>query len=116
MFRGYNEAAALASNEEKKRTSSDTVLVDKYNVTKRSKSLVEKHQEESANRRKRKSRQKKTKEKEQKEEWVGKHPWKPWDPEKDLTAGRQKVNLDSDSMVKGLSSRFSGGNVQRNFL
>ncbi|KAF9611732.1 hypothetical protein IFM89_034915 [Coptis chinensis] len=116
----YNEAAALASNEEKKRTSSDADLVDKYNITKRSKSLVEKHQEESANRRKRKSKQEKTKEKDLKEqkeeEWVGKHPWKPWDREKDLTAGRQNVNLDSENMVKGLSSRFSGGNVQRNFL
>ncbi|KAF9586884.1 hypothetical protein IFM89_039909 [Coptis chinensis] len=111
---------SLASNEEKKRTSSDADLVDKYNITKRSKSLVEKHQEESANHRKRKSKQEKTKEKylkEQKEEeWVGKHPWKPWDREKDLTAGRQNVNLDSENMVKGLSSRFSGGNVQRNFL
>ncbi|KAF9601162.1 hypothetical protein IFM89_017110 [Coptis chinensis] len=116
----YNEAAALASNEEKKRTSSDADLVDKYNITKSSKSLVEKHQEESANRRKRKSKQEKTKEKDLKEqkeeEWVGKHPWKPWDREKDLTAGRQNVNLDSENMVKGLSSRFSGWNVQRNFL
>ncbi|PIA39359.1 hypothetical protein AQUCO_02600072v1 [Aquilegia coerulea] len=107
----YNEAAALASNEEKKRTNSDADLVDQYNRTKRSKSLVEKHQEDLTKRPKKKSKQEK-----KKEEWAGQHPWKPWDREKDLTAGRQNVNLDADNMVKGLTSRFSGGNIQRNFL
>ncbi|XP_043689388.1 uncharacterized protein LOC122640299 [Telopea speciosissima] len=109
----YNKAAALASNEEeKKRKSSDADLVDKYNQAKRSKSLVQKHQEEAASSRSKK----KIKQQTDKEEWVGKHPWKPWDRENDLTAGRQKVNLDSESMMQGLSSRFSSGTVQRNFL
>lgn len=107
----YNEAAALASNEEKKRTNSDADLVDQYNRAKRSKSLVEKHQEMSTSGAKKKSKQEK-----KKEEWVGQHPWKPWDREKDLAAGRQKVNLDAENMVKGLTSRFSSGPVQRNFL
>lgn len=109
----YNEASALASNEdEKKRASADAELVDKYNKAKRSKTLVQKHQEEAASKSKKKSKQKPEKE----EEWVGQHPWKPWDREKDLTAGRKTVNLDSESMTKGLTSRFSSGNFQRNFL
>lgn len=108
----YNEATALASNEdEKKRASADAELVDKYNKAKRSKTLVQKHQEEASSKSKKKSKQQP-----QKEDWVGQHPWKPWDREKDLTAGRKTVNFDSESMTKDLSSRFSSGNFQRNFL
>lgn len=108
----YNEANALASNEEeKKRASGDADLVDKYNKAKRSKTLVQKYQEDVASKSKKKSKQQS-----EKEEWVGQHPWKPWDREKDLTAGRQSVKLDSESMSEGLSSRFSSGNFQRNFL
>ncbi|QCE07996.1 nucleolar and coiled-body phosphoprotein 1 [Vigna unguiculata] len=111
----YNEATALASNdEEKKRASEDADLVDKYNKAKRSKTLVQKHQEEVANKSKKKSKQ--VKQQPGKQEWVGQHPWKPWDREKDLTAGRKSVNFDSESMTKDLSSRFSSGNFQRNFL
>ncbi|KAB1220665.1 hypothetical protein CJ030_MR3G009385 [Morella rubra] len=52
----YNEAAALASNEEqKKQKSSVADLVDKYNKERRSKSLVQKHQEDSASQSKKKS-------------------------------------------------------------
>ncbi|KAF3443932.1 hypothetical protein FNV43_RR13622 [Rhamnella rubrinervis] len=105
----YNEAASLASNEVQK--SSDADLVDKYNKEKRSKSLVEKHQEKAAKRSKKKSSQPK-----EKEDWVGQHPWKPWDREKDLTAGRQSVKLDSENMSQGLTSRFSSASFQRNFL
>lgn len=94
--------------------SSEAKLVDQYNMAKRSKSLVEKHQEASA-----KSRVKKRSKQEKesgKDEWEGNHPWKPWDREKDLTAGRQSVNLDRENMTQGLSSRFSSGSFQRNFL
>ncbi|OMO92742.1 hypothetical protein CCACVL1_06765 [Corchorus capsularis] len=114
FLEAYNEAAALASNEEeKKRTNSDAALVDKYNKEKRSKSLVQKHQEETAKRSKKKSKQQAEKEK---VEWEGKHPWKPWDREKDLVAGRQSVKLDAENMSQGLTSRFSTGTFQRNFL
>ncbi|KAK6938519.1 protein of unknown function DUF3752 [Dillenia turbinata] len=111
----YDEATALASNEvERKRRSSEAELVDKYNEAKRSKSLLQKHQESAdSSRSKRKSKQPAGAEK---EDWVGKHPWKPWDREKDLTAGRQRVNLDAENMAEGLSSRFSSGSFQRNFL
>ncbi|KAL0351381.1 UNVERIFIED_CONTAM: hypothetical protein Scaly_1526800 [Sesamum calycinum] len=108
----YNEAAALASNEqEKKRVNADAELVDQYNKAKRSKSLVEKHQDSLTKRPKKKGKQESAK-----EEWEGNHPWKPWDREKDLTAGRQNVKLDADNMAQGLSSRFSSGSFQRNFL
>ncbi|KAK7379824.1 hypothetical protein VNO78_34348 [Psophocarpus tetragonolobus] len=111
----YNEATALASNEEeKKRASADAELVDKYNKAKRSKTLVQKHQEDIASKSKKKSKQ--AKQQPDKEDWVGQHPWKPWDREKDLTAGRKTVNFDSESMAKGLSSRFTSGSFQRNFL
>ncbi|KAF9597629.1 hypothetical protein IFM89_020108 [Coptis chinensis] len=91
-------------------TISPNVLNHWWRSTKKSQLTTEK---ESPNRRK---RRKKDLKEQKEEEWVGKHPWKPWDREKDLTAGRQNVNLDSENMVKGLSSRFSGGNVQRNLL
>ncbi|KAL5732537.1 hypothetical protein ACOSQ2_032229 [Xanthoceras sorbifolium] len=108
----YNEAAALASNQdEKSRKNPDADLVDKYNKEKRSKSLFQKHQEDIKTRAKKKSKQP-----QEKEEWAGQHPWKPWDREKDLTAGRQNVNLDSENMTQGLTSRFSSGSYQRNFL
>lgn len=108
----YNQATALASNEEeKKRASTDADLVDKYNKAKRSKTLVQKHREEVASKSKKKSNQQTDK-----GEWVGQHPWKPWDREKDLGAGRMKVKLDAEGMSEGLSSRFNSGNFQRNFL
>lgn len=108
----YNEATALASNEqEKKQSNADAELVDQYNKAKRSKTLVEKHKESIQNRSKKKSKQEPVK-----EEWEGKHPWKPWDREKDLTAGRLSVKLDPENMSKGLSSRFSSGSFQRSFL
>ncbi|XP_057975529.1 uncharacterized protein LOC131162924 [Malania oleifera] len=109
----YNEAAALASNEEEKmKARSDADLVEKYNKARRPKSLVQKHQEEFSSHSKRKSKQLPP----EKEEWVGKHPWKPWDREKDLTAGQKSIKFDSDSMAQGLTSRFSSGTFQKNFL
>lgn len=108
----YNEAAALASNDQqKKNTNIDAEMVENYNKAKRSKSLVEKHQEIARSRSKKKSKQDQSE-----QEWEGQHPWKPWDREKDLTAGRLNVKLDAENMSQGLSSRFSSGSFQRNFL
>ncbi|KAL7208065.1 hypothetical protein ACSBR1_029926 [Camellia fascicularis] len=110
----YNEAAALAStDQENKNTNSDAALVDEYNKRKRPKSLVEKHKEAA---RTSSSSKKKSKQERAKEEWEGQHPWKPWDREKDLTAGRQSVKLYAEDMSQGLASRFSSGTFQRNFL
>uniref|UniRef100_A0A1J3IAH7 DnaJ-like protein subfamily C member 14 n=1 Tax=Noccaea caerulescens TaxID=107243 RepID=A0A1J3IAH7_NOCCA len=118
----YNKANALASSEgDNMKRSLDADLVDKYNKQKRSKSLVEKHREESSSSTSSRSKKKKfssssSKEKTEKDEWVGKHPWKPWDRENDLSAGRQKVKLDAEGMAEGLASKFSSGNFQRSFL
>ncbi|EYU22849.1 hypothetical protein ABFS82_03G110200 [Erythranthe guttata] len=113
----YNEAAALASNEQdKKRVNPDAELVDQYNKAKRSKSLVEKHNESIRKISKKKSKGEDAAKETGKEEWEGNHPWKPWDREKDLTAGRLNVKLDADNMSQGLTSRFSSGTFQRNFL
>ncbi|KAG5091301.1 hypothetical protein JHK82_050079 [Glycine max] len=54
----YNEATALASNEEdKKRASVDAELVEKCNKAKWSKTLVQKYQEEVASKSKKKSKE-----------------------------------------------------------
>uniref|UniRef100_A0A0D6R351 J domain-containing protein n=1 Tax=Araucaria cunninghamii TaxID=56994 RepID=A0A0D6R351_ARACU len=105
---GENEIDAL----EKKRSSATAELMDNYNKSKRSVSLVEKHQKEL----KKPSKKIKQTEKQEEEEWSGKHPWKPWDREADLAAGRQKVTFDANSSAKGLTSRFSSGSVERSFL
>uniref|UniRef100_A0ACD5W3T0 Uncharacterized protein n=2 Tax=Avena sativa TaxID=4498 RepID=A0ACD5W3T0_AVESA len=104
----YNKAKAIADGYEEKVTASDASLVDKYNSSKRSVSLVQKHRESKKEKKKHKQREK--------EEWEENHPWKPWDREKDISAGRQNVSLDPENMTQGLSSRFSSGAVQRNFL
>ncbi|KAL6195053.1 hypothetical protein ACLB2K_030675 [Fragaria x ananassa] len=107
----YNEFALLASNEEERKRSLDAELMDRYNKEKRSKSLLQKHKEEiRANRLKRKYSKQQVE-----EDWVGKHPWKPWDREKDLTGGRKSVKLDSENMTRvplfgfGMHSFESGG-------
>ncbi|CAN8246761.1 unnamed protein product [Cochlearia groenlandica] len=117
----FNKASALASNEgENMKRSLDADLVDKYTKENRSKSLVEKHRQESSSSSSRLKKKKKlsmsSKEKAEKDEWVGNHPWKPWDRENDLNAGRQNVKLDADGMAEGLASKFSSGNFQRSFL
>lgn len=104
----YNKAKSIADGYEEKVKASDASLVDKYNSSKRSVSLVQKHRESKKEKKKHKHREK--------EEWEENHPWKPWDREKDITAGRQNVALDPENMTQGLSSRFSSGAVQRNFL
>ncbi|KAJ4808083.1 DNAJ heat shock N-terminal domain-containing protein-like [Rhynchospora pubera] len=113
----YDKAKALADAEEARsqpKPTSDASLVDKYNASKRAMSLVEKHREDK--KKEKKSEKQKGNKGKEKEEWEGNHPWKPWDREKDLTAGRKSVNLDPKSMSQGLTSRFSGGTTQRNFL
>ncbi|KAJ1275466.1 hypothetical protein BS78_05G137400 [Paspalum vaginatum] len=104
----YNKTKAIAEGDDVKSKNTDVSIVDKYNTSKRSVSLVQKHRESKKEKRKQKQLEK--------EEWEGNHPWKPWDREKDLSAGRQKVALDPENMSQGLSSRFASGAVQRNFL
>lgn len=104
----YNKTKAIAEGDDVKSKNPDASIVDKYNTSKRSVSLVQKHRDSKKEKKKQKQHEK--------EEWEGNHPWKPWDREKDLTAGRQKVALDPENMSQGLTSRFASGSVQRNFL
>ncbi|OEL30522.1 hypothetical protein BAE44_0008459 [Dichanthelium oligosanthes] len=104
----YNKTKAIAEGDDVKIKNLDASIVDKYNTSKRSVSLVQKHRESKKEKKKQKQHEK--------EEWEGNHPWKPWDREKDLSAGRQNVALDPENMSQGLSSRFASGAVQRNFL
>ncbi|CAI9287155.1 unnamed protein product [Lactuca saligna] len=114
----YNQAAALAAGvvQDEGKRNADAELVDKYNKAKRSKSLVEKHLESTRVRSKKKSKAEEGGKEKKQDEWEGQHPWKPWDREKDLTGGRQNVKLDAENKAQGLTSRFSSGSFQRNFL
>lgn len=110
LIEAYNKAKAISDVDgENSKRSSNASLVDEYNASKRSVSLLQKHRAKG-------KRPKKKSKQTEKEEWVGAHPWKPWDRENDLSAGRKKVDLDSKSMGQGLTSRFSSGPTQRNFL
>eukprot|EP01018_Ginkgo_biloba_P024988 Gb_01136 [translate_table: standard] len=113
----YKQAALTATDDnistlEKKHSSAAADLMDSYNKSKRSISLVEKHQQGE----KKKSRKVKQPEKQYEEEWSGKHPWKPWDRESDLHAGRQTLKFDAKNTGEGLTSRFASGSVERSFL
>ncbi|KAH7681505.1 DnaJ domain-containing protein [Dioscorea alata] len=109
-LKAYNKAKAISDMDgDNSERSSNGSLVDEYNASKHSASLLQKHQEKS------KGPKKKSKQPE-KEEWVGAHHWKPWDCETDLSAGQKKFSLDSKSMAQGLTSCFSSGSTQRNFL
>ena len=103
-------------------------LLDNYNNRKRGKSLMEVHQSERASGKNKGKKGKKegggvemglAAQKEEENEWKGHHPWKPWDRENDIAAGRAAVKLDSkEKMAGGLASRFGsgGGGGERQFL
>jgi hypothetical protein len=104
--------------------------MDSYNSNRRLQSLVEKHKlERSEGSKKKKKKQQQGEEKQAgkgvnrpalsktEEGWAGSHPWKPWDREKDLTAGRQSVNLDPKKFTEGLTARFGATqDAPRKFL
>lgn len=92
--------------------SQEADIMDKFNTARRATSLFEKHQQE----RSKKIKKTPNKEAPPPAEWSGNHPWKPWDREKDLTSGRQSVNLDRKNMSEGLSLRFSSSHEERSFL
>eukprot|EP00873_Tetraselmis_striata_P017624 jgi/Tetstr1/437888/TSEL_002841.t1 len=134
---GGPSALALPSARgaaEAKRTSAVASMVDSYNTQKRAKSLLEQHmenQEKEKRERKEKRRREKAKAKgkdkdtgkgkgtagmpdDEGEDWEGKHPWRPFDREKDLgTSGSLKPKSAKEIMEKSgsLGSRFgaSGG-------
>ncbi|BBN16936.1 hypothetical protein MPTK1_7g10580 [Marchantia polymorpha subsp. ruderalis] len=128
----YKQAALTGpepdeSTFEREKAARAAVMMDQYNEKKRALSMVDKLQRENV----KESKKKKgggggggggaasllSKEKERKEaEWQEKHPWKPWDREKDLTAGRQAMKWDAKSVQEGLGSRFGSSAGDRKFL
>ncbi|MCO5601616.1 hypothetical protein L7F22_055739 [Adiantum nelumboides] len=111
------ERQSMLSNEsdhlyKEERDPASAGIMDQFNSVKRGKSLVEKHQMEHT----KVKRASNKREAPQPSEWAASHPWKPWDRDKDLTAGRQKVDLDKSNMAEGLTSRFSSSHKERSFL
>ncbi|MCO5597957.1 hypothetical protein L7F22_052045 [Adiantum nelumboides] len=111
------ERQSMLSNEsdhlyKEERYPASAEIMDQFNSVKRGMSLVEKHQMEHTKVKKASNKREAL----QPAEWVASHPWKPWDRDKDLTAGRQKVDLDKSNMAEGLTSRFSSSHKERNFL
>eukprot|EP00897_Mesotaenium_endlicherianum_P003367 jgi/Mesen1/3058/ME000018S02364 len=128
---------------EQAKASKAALLMDQYNENKRAKTLLEKHQEalaEGAKKRRRKEKEEAAFAKlgkkgagasrgaaakgggvggpgEASKEWEANHPWRPWDRDKDLSAGPKAMKLDKDNMAGGLSSRFGSSNPGgRSFL
>lgn len=120
-----NGSAEELEEREKERAAKEAQLMDSYNSHKRSQSLVEKHQaERAAGGKKKKTKVEKEggvakqRDGEKEPEWKVNHPWKPWDRERDIAAGRKSVNLDPKNFKEALSSRFGGftDNEPRKFL
>ena len=110
-----NGPADELEEREKERAAKEAQLMDSYNSHKRSQSLMEKRKAERSAGGKKKSKKAEKlvgvgdREASEKEaDWKVNHPWKPWDREKDLTAGRKSVNLDPKNFKEGLASRFGG--------
>lgn len=109
---------------ETERAAKEAQLMDTYNSHKRSQSLMDQHKLDRSQASKKK-KEKSTKPvktglrkpSENEDDWKKNHPWKPWDREKDLTAGRQSVNLDPKKFTEGLANRFgTTQNEPRKFL
>jgi hypothetical protein len=110
-----NGPADEFEEREKERAAKEAQLMDSYNSHKRSQSLVEKHKAERAAGGKKKSKKAEKSvgvgargASEKEPDWKVNHPWKPWDRENDIAAGRKSVNLDPKNFKEGLSSRFGG--------
>ncbi|KAL3698923.1 hypothetical protein R1sor_016945 [Riccia sorocarpa] len=109
---------------EREKTAKAAAMIDDFNKNKRALSLVEKHQQENIQELKKRTKKGEgeqapllSREKEMKDkEWQQNHPWKPWDREKDLVAGRQALKWDSQTGREGLDSRFGTGTGERKFL
>ncbi|KAG6543258.1 hypothetical protein Mapa_015339 [Marchantia paleacea] len=112
------------STFEREKAARAAAMMDQYNEKKRALSMVDKLQRDNVKESKKKKKGEGgggasllSKEKERKEaEWQEKHPWKPWDREKDLTAGRQAMKWDAKSVQEGLGSRFGSNTEDRKFL
>ncbi|KAK9869043.1 hypothetical protein WJX84_007358 [Apatococcus fuscideae] len=122
-----SEQAALPSPAEAAKKASDVqaaAKVDQWNATQRTKTLVEVHQERLQAEKKKKRKEAKDAAKADKKagqqgdgDWEGKHPWRPFDRERDLNSSRVAPQNAQDLLKKqgALSGRF-GSTSQRSFL
>ncbi|KAK9803593.1 hypothetical protein WJX72_003080 [[Myrmecia] bisecta] len=120
---GAGQAAlpSTLSAADQRRASATAKLVDQYNASSRRRTLVEQHQErlEAEKKAKTKKRKAEGKPDEGSEAWVGNHPWRPFDREKDLGAVPGKP-ISKEELLKQsgtLSNRFGDtSKTQRHFL
>eukprot|EP00850_Spirogloea_muscicola_P000208 SM000001S04610 [mRNA] locus=s1:1283279:1287697:+ [translate_table: standard] len=121
MLQGPSEGEQAALLEQRKATEVGEML-DAYNASARASSLVDKHQKErvrEAIKEKKQQRKQKQeslgdgKEQHKAEAWEGKHPWKPWDREKDLVTGPAATKWTPNAMAQNLAAKFGS---ERRFL
>ncbi|KAL0031255.1 hypothetical protein WJX77_011655 [Trebouxia sp. C0004] len=115
---GQNAVTAGPSWEQDPRKAAQTAAaVDAYLGANRKKSLVEQHNEKKVKKRKAAAVEGKSVADRQ-GEWEGKHPWRPFDREKDLNIASKPANQDELLQKSGsLTGRFGGSTTgQRTFL
>jgi len=115
---GHNAIAAGPSWEQDPCKAAQTAAaVDAYLGANRQKSLVEQHNEKKVKKRKAAAVEGKSVADRQ-GEWEGKHPWRPFDREKDLNIASKPANKDELLKKAGsLTGRFGGSTSgQRTFL
>ncbi|GBG93045.1 hypothetical protein CBR_g58400 [Chara braunii] len=111
------DAPADFAPRETAETEKTAQLVDEFNSRNRSKTLVDKHQDEMKAKKKKKGKKERNSAEVVDEEWVGNHPWKPWDREKDLVIGPKAISWDKNKQAASLAARFgSDDQGQRHFL
>lgn len=115
---GQSTITAGPSWEQDPRKAAQTAAaVDAYLGANRKKSLVEQHNEKKVKKRKAAAVEGKSVADRQ-GEWEGKHPWRPFDREKDLNIASKPANKDELLKKAGsLTGRFGGSTTgQRTFL
>ena len=107
------DAGARSAAMERKRTSETAELVDGFNASKRSKSMLDEHRERMA-----KGAGQGAPGTADRPAWASNHPWRPWDRDRDLEikpAG-QTAEGAAKSAQASLSGRFGAGKGPRTFL
>ena len=119
-------AAGTSWDQNPRKAAETAAAVDLYNTSNRKRSLLEQHQDKKVKKQKAagegavgKSKQASDAKTQQDEDssWKGKHPWRPFDREKDMNIGPKPVT-QQDLLKKAgsLTGRFGGQTGQRTFL
>ena len=119
-------AAGPAWDQNPRKAAATAAAVDLYNSGNRQKSLLEQHQDKKSKKRKADTAKAAVDNSQGSDSkmqqgadgnWKGKHPWRPFDREKDLNVGAKPVS-QQDLLKKAgsLTGRFGGPVGQRTFL